>query len=126
MDKKSFIRSTPSNQLILLCSRIRIDETQKKQIEKVIEDKDFNWNQILDNAFKNSILPYVYYHLKTLGIISKVPEEIVKKFEKFYHFNTARNTWILLSLEKIAEVFNKNNIPFMLIQGSSLLADVYS
>ena len=125
MDKNHFTNISLSNQLILLCSRIKVDKNEKDNFEKIIESEGFSWEEILNNAFRNNILPFVYFHLKNFGLLSKAPAEVKEKFEKFYHFNTARNAWILLSLEKIAETFNHQGIPFILIQGSSLLADVY-
>lgn len=126
MDKESFFTLDPSHQLILLCSRIRVDEKEKEVFERIIESREFDWNKILDNAFKNSVLPFIYFHLKGLGLLPKVPGGIKDKLEKFHHFNTARNAWILLSLEKLSETLSRNKIPFLLIQGSCLLADVYS
>ena len=126
MEKEFFFSLDPSHQLILLCSRIKVDEKEKKVFEKIIESEEFDWNKILDDAFKNSTLPFIYFHLKGLGLFPKIPGDIRDKLEKFHHFNTARNAWILLSLEKLSETFNRNKIPFLLIQGSCLLADVYS
>ncbi len=123
---ESFLTLDPSHQLILLCSRIKVDEKGKKVFEKIIELAEFDWSEILDSAFKNSILPFIYFHLKGSGLFPKIPSDIRDKLEKFHHFNTARNAWILLSLEKLSEIFNRNKIPFLLIQGSCLLADVYS
>src|SRR3989338_5480565 len=125
MNKKDFYTLNPSQQLILLCSRIKFNESEKESLEKIIGDRVVDWDQIINNAFRNSILPFIYFHLRAFSLLSKIPQDARDKMEKFYHFNTARNTWILLSLEKIAEVLNKKNIPFILIQGSSLLADVY-
>ena len=125
MNKNHFTNISLSNQLILLCSRIKVNESERDNFEEIITSEGFSWEDILNNAFKNNILPFVYFHLKNFGLLDKSPDEVRGKFEKFYHFNTARNAWILVSLEKIAEAFNYRGIPFILIQGASLLADIY-
>jgi len=126
MGKGSLFTINSTNQLLLLCSRLRIDEIERDNFEKILAEKSFSWEQILSDAFKNSVLPFVYFHLKNFNLLSKIPDDAREKLEKFYHFNTARNAWILLSLEKVAEALSYRNIPFILIQGTSLLADVYS
>ena len=84
-----------------------------------------DWPALLEQARIHGVAPILFHHLKTIKLISILPEEIQARLKNFYHQNTIRNLLIFKELSVILQKLHQANIPVILLKGSHLIATTY-
>lgn len=96
----------PEEEIILLCSRFELDETQRDRLIFLLK-KPLNWKDILKMAHRNRVLTWIYKHIKTDSMNSFVPENIIQEMEKFYSKTLAKNRILFCFLKECLIEFEK-------------------
>ncbi len=113
------------DELLLRCSKAKIDSPAKNQIKNLLVDNRMDWNEAIKKAKEQLIIPSLYYNLQQWGLAELIPPEIKKDFKKVYLTNAARNTTIFYHLSKLLKYFQKNHISVVVLKGAALAAAVY-
>lgn len=115
--------SKPEIELLLCCSRSKIDEPTRIKIKKILSEK-FYWNFLIEIATKHKLLPLLYYHLNTINDES-IPTEIIISLRNSFQANTQRNLLLTSELLKILNIFKKHKINAIPLKGPLLATFAY-
>lgn len=110
--------------LIILCSRTDLDIDVKEKISMLLNEK-LDWYLILKYSIKNKVLQLVYWNIKKLKLLNKIPENIRKIMEYAYLGNSLRNSILLKYCDSLLKEFNEEGIVVCPLKGSVLLPLVY-
>ena len=107
--------------LLLLCSRTRLDRERKRKIGQILAD-NLDWDYLLEEAHSRKVSPLLYRHLKDE---EGLPEKVKEDLKITYYTNSARNIWLLSKLGEILQIFREGEIPVIVLKGAALLETVY-
>lgn len=113
------------DELLLKCSKAKIDSSAKNQIRNLLVDDRLNWNEAVKKAKEQLIIPSLYYNLQQWGLAELIPPKIEKDFKKIYLTNAARNATIFYHLSKLLKHLQENHIPVVVLKGAALAAAIY-
>lgn len=113
------------DELLLRCSKAKIDGSAKNQIKNLLVDKRLDWKEVVKKAKEQLILPSLYYNLQWWRLAKFMPPKIEKDFKKIYLTNAARNATIFYHLGKLLKHFQENHIPVIVLKGAALAAAIY-
>ncbi len=113
------------DELLLRCSRAKIDSSAKSQIRNLLVDDRLDWDEVVKKAKEQLIIPSLYYSLQQWGLAELMPPKIEKDLRKTYLTNAARNTTIFYHLSKLLKHFQENHIPIIVLKGAALAATIY-
>ncbi len=84
-----------------------------------------DWDEIISQANKHSIGPYLYCEMRQTELLQYVPEQFSNQLYKVYITNTGRNVKLFHGLGKILKTFAEQNIDSILLKGAHLANVVY-
>lgn len=113
------------DELLLRCSKAKIDSSAKNQIRSLLADNRLDWNEAIEKAKEQLIIPSFYHNLQQWGLAELIPPKIKKDFKKIYLTNAARNATIFYHLGKLLKRFQENHIPVVVLKGAALAASIY-
>ena len=113
----------PEINLLLCCSRTKLDDSIKKQINILVQ-QDLNWDYLISLASKHGVLPLLFNSLNNT-CQEVIPKEILSKLRCYFQGNVQRNLLLTSQLLKIIEIFEANDIKAIPFKGSILTASVY-
>ena len=108
--------------LLLLCLRAEPAETK---VARLRELTDNDWEDILKEARSQGIAPILFHSLKPLQSALNIPEQILDVLRQNYLNSSARNMRLFQKLLQILTIFNRENIPVILLKGAHLAKLVY-
>ena len=114
-----------ADELLLRCSKARIDSSTKNQIRNLLLDNRLDWNEVVKKAKEQLIIPSLHYNLQQWGLAELIPPKIEKDLNKIYLTNAARNATIFYHLSKLLKHFQKNYISAVVLKGAALAATIY-
>jgi len=124
MDTKNFSVNSV-DELLLKCSRAKIENSARNQIQSLLVDNRLDWNEVLRKAREQWVAPSLYYNLQQWGLAELIPPKIEQDFKKTYLTNAARNATIFYHLSRLLKHFQENHIPVVVLKGAALAAAVY-
>ena len=124
MDTKNFSVNSV-DELLLKCSRAKIENSARNQIQSLLLDNRLDWNEVLRKAKEQWVAPSLYYNLQQWGLAKLIPPKIEQDFKKIYLTNAARNATIFYHLSRLLKHFQENHIPVVVLKGAALAAAVY-
>jgi hypothetical protein len=110
--------------LLLYCSRLSISYDIRHKIEKILNE-DLDWNYIMECSRRQGISPLFYWNLKKVSDKKDVPFEVMKKLERIYYSNLARNMMFFNELGKTLKAFKKVGIETVVLKGVFLAEEIY-
>jgi len=113
------------DELLLRCSKAKIDSSAKNQIKNLLVANRLDWNEVVKKAKEQLVVPSLYYNLQWWRLAKFMPPKIEKDFKKIYLTNAARNTTIFYHLSKLLKHLQENHIPVVVLKGAALAAAVY-
>lgn len=127
LKQESFLKTIkdiePELQLLIYCSRTKIDSKTTDKIYNLLNQK-LDWNYVIKSAYHNKVLSLLYFNLNHK--FSKfVPRQILTKLRSFYHSNSLRNSFLTKELASLLQVFEQNNIQAIPFKGAILASSVY-
>ena len=108
--------------ILLLCLRVEPAETKVARLRE-LTDKD--WEDILKVAKSQGIAAILFHSLKPLQPALNIPEQILDGLRQSYLNSSARSMRLFKNLLQIITIFNRENIPVILLKGAHLAKFVY-
>lgn len=122
-DSSSSLRTQPEIELLLACSRTRINPETKNKIKELVT-QDLDWALFLSLANRHKLIPLTYHNLSSICKDS-VPEEIISQMRAVYVYRTQTNMFITAELLKIHRLFQKHDIFAIPFKGMTLAMTAY-
>jgi hypothetical protein len=97
-------------------------EFRNEIIDKCIADL-IDWQQFVALCSNHLILPAIYLKFHSHGVTEFLPEELLEHLSDIYQINVKRNSKILIQINEITNVLNKNNIYPVFLKGTGNLLD---
>lgn len=113
----------PEIELLLYCTRSKMDEQTKVKIESLVS-QEIDWDFLLEIAIKHKLLPLLYYHLNTINVKSISPKTITF-LRNFFQANIQRNLLLTSELLKILKIFKEHQIVAIPLKGPVLATCAY-
>ena len=104
---------------------LMLDEVpeNKKQVVKLIESDSIDWLKLAAHWSNHLVLPAIFLKFQSHAVLKYLPEEFSQYLKDIYELNLERNRKILIQLEDITRILNKNNIYPVFLKGSAHLLD---
>ncbi|MEI2463282.1 nucleotidyltransferase domain-containing protein [Niallia taxi] len=119
-DKEIF--SQLSEEINLLLLLLREDITDEKL--KNFNVKKINWETFVQLALHHRVFPILYIKLNELKHFS-IPESVMVVFQKKYQHNVFSMLQLTSEMEKLGNLFNKNDISALFLKGPILADNIY-
>lgn len=113
----------PEVNLLLCCSRTKLDASIKKQINLLVQ-QDIDWDYLISLAAKHGVLPLLFNSLNNT-CPEIIPKEILSKLRCYFQSNVQRNLLLTSQLLKILEIFQANGVNAVPFKGPMLAVSVY-
>jgi hypothetical protein len=84
-----------------------------------------DWNELLSTSLRSGVAPLLYDRIKRKSYITQIPVNILAVLKQAYHNNAAKNLIVRKQLEEILNILEVNQIPVILLKGSTLAFTVY-
>ena len=68
------------DELLLRCSKAKIDSSAKNQIKNLLLDNRLDWNEVVKKAKEQLIIPSLYYNLQQWRLAELMPPKIEQDF----------------------------------------------
>ena len=98
--------------------------------DKIIDDSFFekiDYEKLVKISSANLLIPSIYYKLFMTKKLEKVPRDFKLYLSEIFKINKNRNEQLLIEIKEISRYFNRENISFCFIKGSSfILNNVYN
>lgn len=116
---------TKEQHLLLLLSRLSINDIEKETIKKLSGEKDFNWFKFLQYALYHRTGALCWKNMHNLELSSFMPHYIDDVLCYLYLGNRKRNEYMEKELSKILTAFQQKKIPIVPVKGSMLIPALY-
>ena len=113
---------TPEIELIILSSRV--EPHPLSRIETLIKGA-LDWSRVTTLAGKLGISSLLYLQLSNTRVYSLVPPAIIELLKGDYKKTAMRNILIYGQLERLASIFQQQNIPIILLKGAYMAKNIY-
>lgn len=114
----------PEGQLILLCTRARLDDRAAAAIRERVRAESFDWERLLGLAYANGVKSLLYASLKA-ACLDLVPPAALDDLQRHFRANAARNLRLTSELLKILDLLEGAGIPAVTFKGPLLAATAY-
>lgn len=121
--KKEDTKLKKEEQLLLLCSRTRVDSATKDIIESLV-DNHLDWEHLIRMATQHRLIPLLYVNLNTI-CPRMVPNDVLKILKERFHDNARRNLLLTGELVKIMKLLEENSIKAVTYKGPVLANSIY-
>jgi hypothetical protein len=108
-----------------LLSCLRVDPDQAGVAESQAPS-EAEWEELVQQADRHRITPYLYHHLQTVHPNLPIPPGIVGKLRQGHLDNAARNLRLFGHLGKILQLLRDNDVPAIALKGAYLAERVYA
>ena len=88
--------------------------------------KDVPWDHVVMLAGIQGVDGFVYSHMKHLGLLNMLPDEVLGKLEESYTRTRKRAISILNEAKILSSLFQQAGIPVIALQGLSLIKVIYT
>lgn len=109
---------TVEMKLILLCSKVKLTENDKKDICELLK-QPIKWDEFLESVNKNRVYPIVYLNLKNIQN-NNIDRTVLLEMEKLYKKNQMKSLQMSGELIRLMDLFEKNEIQAISIKGPLL------
>lgn len=123
MNTKAHLFVKPETNLLLLCSRTRLNDAIKQQISYLVK-QNIDWEYLISIASQHGLLPLLFNNLnKTCS--EAVPENILTDLRNCFQTIVQRNLLLTAELLKILNLLKANQIDALPFKGATLAATAY-
>lgn len=111
--------------LLLLCSRLRLDDGTRQEVEGIASD-GVDWDVILGRSWAEGIHALLYTHLRELERVTPcVPQSILARLEAGYQANWARNIVLTERWAELMALLAGEGVDVITHKGMALIHTVY-
>jgi Uncharacterised nucleotidyltransferase len=118
-----FLKSSIEEQLLLCCTRTKVDEVIADQINQLIQQL-IDWEELIELAIYHQVIPLLYRNLKQVNS-ELIPAEVLSQLQNLNFANVALSLSLTSKLLNILIWFATENIEVIPYKGSVLGALVY-
>jgi len=115
---------TREERFLILIAGQRLDDQKITRIRNELRE-GFDWLLLVNRAMQEGVASMLYRHSHDLGLFVLMPQWVEEKLKDVYHQTVFHNLKILGFLNELGEVLKKRQVPVIVLQGASLLRDVY-
>jgi len=108
--------------LLLDCLRADSPLSGKSGLEGLTPS---DWREVVGQAMRHKIAPYLYLRLKNLRLSELVPREIMVALREFFFRSAARNLRLYSRLSKVLGLLKDEDISVIVLKGAYLDEAVY-
>ncbi|MEH2417060.1 nucleotidyltransferase domain-containing protein [Nostoc sp.] len=113
----------PEINLLLCCTRIKIDTSTTSQIHKLLQT-DLNWDYLLQKAYQHGVFLLLYESLQKTHP-ELIPQNISNRLHAYSRIKTARNLFLAKQLCQILDLLGSDNISAIPFKGPTLATLAY-
>jgi hypothetical protein len=119
------LTSRVEDELILLCSRAKVDAETSARIEAITSRPEgVDWDYVYQLARRHSVVPLIYSQLSTAAAANVPPDQLARLKEN-YQDNVARNLLLTAELCRILQTFAAAGIEAVPYKGAALAVYAY-
>lgn len=111
-------------ELIFLCSSVRVGHVKKKRIKGLLEGP-INWNTVLDLSIRHGVVALLYNNLNSNLFLNYLPADILKILRDLYQTNLMRNIAFCRELINILDLSRHESVNILPFKGIALAELVY-
>jgi len=115
---------TREERFLTLIAGQRLDDQKITCIRNELRD-GLDWLLLVNRAMQEGMAAMFYVHARDLELFVLMPQWVEEKLKDVYHRTIFHNLKILGFLNELGEVLKKRRVPVIVLQGASLLKDVY-
>lgn len=115
---------TREERFLTLIAGQRLDEKKITCIRNELRE-GFDWLLLVNRAMQEGVASMFYVHARNLGLFLFMPQWVAERLEDVYHQTVFHNLKIVGFLNELGEALKKRQVPVIVLQGASLLNDVY-
>jgi hypothetical protein len=101
-----------------------MDEEIKIKVNKILSET-LDWDYIVECSVRQGISSLLYWNLSKIRNGKAVSYEVMKKLEKMYYSNLARNILLYDELSKVLKAFKRAGIDTIVLKGAFLAEKIY-
>ncbi len=110
--------------LLVYYAQTRIPEDTLNKVKDILSFP-LNWEEVLELALSQGVVPLLYHNLKKIQKSKLIPEKVMHKLKKAYYGNVARNMYLYEELKRILEAFREKGVKVIVLKGPALDKTVY-
>ncbi|MGB5981733.1 MAG: nucleotidyltransferase family protein [Nonlabens sp.] len=96
-------------------------DEHKNEIESLISNDDIDWEKVVQLSTKHYVLPAIYCNLKKVGLLEKLPDDLVKFMTHITDLNRERNQKIKAQCDELHKILSDHGISFTYVKGSAMI-----
>ena len=105
---------SPTESLLLCCTRSKFDDESRQQILNLLKEK-IDWESFITQVRRHGVAASAYLHFKQLE--NGIPERVKNRLRKMYLWNVGHNLTLRSALEEVLGAFNQGNIESIPLKG---------
>ncbi|MEJ2080388.1 MAG: nucleotidyltransferase family protein, partial [Acidobacteriota bacterium] len=117
----SFPRFDPNESFSLLVDLLRSPRLPPQLPHRLNSD---SWNLLLSQARSHYVSPFLYTRLRNWK--DRLPPPVVESLRDDYRANGFRNLKLTAQLSELAQGLRRAEVPFLVLKGMHLVAEVYA
>jgi len=110
--------------IIASAADIDPDPDRLKKLRRLV-GHEFDVDHLIELAIKEGVGGLLYRNLKKAGALDRVSPEAGHKLQAIYYQTVQLNLKLINDLKPVLQKLNRENVPIVLMQGISLLQQVY-
>jgi hypothetical protein len=87
--------------------------------------REFDQGRLVDMAIREGVAGLLYKNLKKAGVLSYLGHQQIQHLQSAYYLTVRFNLNLIYDLKEVLHQFNRQNLKVVLLQGMSLLQQVY-
>ena len=111
--------------LIILLSRLTFSDDIVKEIDLILQDKNFNWFEFYQYALYHKVVTLCWKNLNNLFPDAFQPKYVREMIQIIYLGFIKRNQLYQKEIDKIVEELNKKGVKVVPVKGSYLIPQIY-
>jgi hypothetical protein len=100
------------------------DASQERNARDLLSQR-LDGRFFLKQAQKEGVLGLIYYQAKTWNVLAFLPDPVREESLQAYYRYAARNTFLAEKIKPLCELFQREQVPLMILKGIALCHDIY-
>ncbi|MFH1878103.1 MAG: nucleotidyltransferase family protein [Candidatus Omnitrophota bacterium] len=119
----SFSGLAPEEKLVVLCSRVVLQENIRRELGSIINSGRLDWERIIRAADEYRVMPFLNRHLQIFG--RKIPEQVKDALRNKSACVFSGNIKALEQINIVDSLLAGAGVEALFIKGAALMVDVY-
>lgn len=100
-------------------------KSSKDDLEKMLSNKDFDWDTMVVQGSRHLVLPTIYCRLKSKQLTNLLPKELDSYLKEITSLNESRNIQILKQINILSDLLKSHKIEHVFLKGAALISGDY-